>query len=144
MVNFENYLGRLPFLTNVVKDRINDVIGMNMKIKDFDIKDIFVCELKNKEGSRNYTSLWLFTNEYFIECKDFLNKFDFDVCDNKVTYCSIESVKFDFENVDELSILKVHCLVNDMSCSLIATEQNCLSLFELYKKYIIANFVKNL
>ena len=144
MEKFENYLGELP-LTKVIKERIKDVLDMNLKIKNFEIKDIFVCELKNKEGARTYTSLWLFTDNYFIECKEFINKFDFDVTPytNEIIYCSIAPVNFDFENANELSILKADCaLGNNLTCNFIATGQNCLSLFTLYKKYIIPNMIK--
>ncbi len=141
---FEDYLGSLQ-LTKVVKDRIEEIIILNRKIKEMDILDIFICELKNKEGSRNYTSLWLFGEKYCIECKSFLTKNDFDLTPikNKIDYCSISPIDFDLENTTEKSIVNIHFKFvssgTGMTGNLIATEINCLSALNLYRKYIISN-----
>ncbi|NQY07523.1 MAG: hypothetical protein HRT68_15335, partial [Flavobacteriaceae bacterium] len=95
---FEDYLGQLP-LTRAIKGRIEEVINLNMKIKELDIQDIFICELKNEEGSRTYTSLWLFTKTHSIECKNFLTQNDFDIVPhlNRIGYCSISPTNYNFE-----------------------------------------------
>jgi hypothetical protein len=141
IAKFETYLGKLP-LTSVVKNRINEVINMNLKIHNIEINDILLCEMKNNEGSRNYTSLWLFSDSLCIECKNFLQVYDFDSTpiSKKVDYCSIIPTNFDFENPTELSIVKVHFhFGTGIAGDLIATEQNCLSAVDIYKKYIVSN-----
>lgn len=140
---FEDYLGNLP-LTNAVKGRINEVLLMNSKIIDFEIQDIFVCEFKNDEGSRNFTSLWLFSEKFCIECKNFLNSNNFDLTPLKeLDYCSIFLADFDFEETGEKSFVKIHFRFKvGLTGDLIATESNCLSLFEIYKKYLISNLDK--
>lgn len=138
---FEEYIGTLP-LTKVVKDRIDEVLILNNKIKELDIQDIFVCESKNEEGARNYTSLWLFTDQYCIECKNFLNSYDFDLTPylKKIDYCSIVPVNFDLETPNPSSIVKIHFHFGaGITGDLIATESNCLSALKIYQKYIISN-----
>lgn len=138
---FEEYVGTLP-LTKVVKDRINEVLVMNNKIKHLEIQDIFVCESKNEEGSRNYSSLWLFTETYCIECKNFLNSNDFDITPylNRIEYCSIVPINFDLETPNPNSIVRIHFhLGTGVSGDLIASENNCLSALKIYQKYIVSN-----
>lgn len=141
---FEAYLGTLP-ITKTVKDRVDEIINLNLKIQEFDIKDIFICELKNSEGSRSYTSLWLFTDKYFIECKDFLTTFDFDITPylGKIQYCSISPKDFDLETATEKSIVNIHfsLAADSISGSLISTEQNCLNALSIYRKYIVSNLI---
>lgn len=138
---YDDYLGTLP-LTKVIKERINDMLIINSRIKKLDIIDIFVCESKNKEGSRNYTSLWLFSDTYCIECKNFLNSFDFDITpySKKIDYCSIVPINFDLKTPNTNSIVKVNFhFAAGISGDLIATEHNCLYALKIYKKYIVSN-----
>jgi hypothetical protein len=138
---FDDYIGTLP-LTKVVKDKIEEMLILNSKIKKFEIKDIFVCELKNEEGARNYTSLWLFTDKQVVECKNFLATYDFDITPlyKNIEYCSMSPVNFDLEKPSDKSIVKIHIQFNvRISGDIIATENNCLSALKIYQKYIIPN-----
>lgn len=138
---FEDYLGVLS-LTQVIKDRIDEVIELNTKIKNDDILDIFICEMKNNEGARTYTSLWLFTDKFFIECKDFLTTNNFDLIPylGAIKYCSIETIEFDLDVASEKSSVKTYCeFENKLNGNFIATENNCVKAFDIYLKYIVAN-----
>ena len=138
---FNDYLSTLP-LTKVVKDRIEEVISLNLKIQNVEILDIFISDLKNNEGARTYTSLWLFNERYCMECKNFLNSNYFDVTSlkNKIELCSISTNAFNFESVSDNSSLTIHWqFEGSLTGDLIATEDNCLKAFEIYKKYIVAN-----
>lgn len=145
MINkFNKYLEKIT-LTKIVKGRINEVLLMNQKIYNEEIRDIFVCEMKNKEGARSYTSLWLFSDEFCFECKNFLNSFNFDKTpySSKLDYCSIEIIEFDLKEPNEKSIVNIHFEFRiSLAGDLIATESNCLSAIEIYKKYIIPNLNK--
>jgi hypothetical protein len=138
---FEDYIGGLP-LTRVVKERINELLELNSKIKECEIDDIFICEFKNEEGTRNYTSLWLFNEKYCIECKNFMSLYDFDITpyNKRIDYCSITPVNFDFVTPTNQSIINIHFHFGfGIAGNLIATEENCLSALNIYKKYIISN-----
>lgn len=141
MEKFNDYLENLP-LTKAVKGRIFEVLNMNNDIFNAQIEDIFICELKNEEGARNYTSLWLFSQDICIECKDFLTRNDFDITPLKdeVTYCSIEIQDFDLINCNEKSFVKTHfTFKSKVSGDIISTEENCIWALKIYKKYIIPN-----
>ena len=138
---FKDYLGDLP-LTKVIKDRVDEVIKLNTKIKSGDFLDIFICELKDDEGERTYTSLWLFTDKHLIECKEFLSSINFDVTPyvGIINYCSIESTEYNLDEVSEKSSVKIHfTMETKISGNLIATEKNCVHAFKIYQKYILAN-----
>jgi hypothetical protein len=139
---FNEYLGILP-LTKVVKDRVQTVISLNQMIMDEDILDIFISDMKNSDGGKEYSSLWIFTKSFIIECKNFLSEHDFDIVpyENKITYSSVKAIDFDFVNTTEKSTIIVNCSLNAMSCNFIATESNCLEIFKLYKKHIVPNLI---
>lgn len=141
MEKFNDYLESLP-LTKAVKGRISEVLSMNNEIFNFQIEDIFICELKNEEGARSYTSLWMFTKEVCIECKDFLTRNDFDIAPLKdeIHYCSIEIQDFDLKNSNEKSFVKVHfTFKSKVSGNIISTDENCVWALKIYKKHIIPN-----
>jgi hypothetical protein len=141
---FEHYLGVLP-LTQVVKTRIDEILILNDAMIDEDIVDIFICELKNNEERTTFTSLWLFTESYATECKNFLTTYDFDIAPykNKINYCSIKATEFDFTTPTEKSLVTISFQFDSpVSGTFTATSDNCLKAYEFYTKYIIPNVVK--
>lgn len=141
---FKEYLGILP-LTQVVKDRIEIVISLNAKIINDEVIDIFICDLKDEEGTKEYTSLWLFTDSHLMECKNFLSENNFDLVfyKNSIRYCSIKPIDFDFDSPTTKSSITINCsLLGALSCNIIATEDNCKKAFDIYKKYFVANIIK--
>ena len=139
---FKEYLGTLP-ITKVVINRIDEVMTLNSKLLNDKILDIFVCEIKNHEGSRTYTSLWLFAEKNAIECKNFLQTDDFDITPyfKKLDYCSIKPLNFDFEEVKVNSSVQIYARFGENVFDIVATEQNCIKALDIYKKYIIANLI---
>ncbi|MEL4391006.1 hypothetical protein [Shewanella xiamenensis] len=134
------YLGILP-LTHAVRERVKTVIACNQMIMDDEILDVFINDMKNSEGGKEYSSLWIFTKLFIIECKNFLSENDFDIVPyvHNVKYSSVKSIDFDFVNVTDKSSMIVNCLLNTVSCTFIATDKNCSELFRLYKEHIIPN-----
>lgn len=144
MKNHNDYLTKMPF-SKAVKTRIEEVIELNRLIYELDFDDIFVCELKNEEGARNYVSLWLFTKEFCIECKDFLSRNDFDITpiEKNITYCSIEHRDFNLIEGNEKSFVKIHFTFQaNLSGTLISTEENCIWALYIHKKYLLPNINK--
>lgn len=141
---FESYLSTLP-LTGAIRTRINEVLILNDRIISLDIEDIFICEMKNKEGERTYTSLWLFTDTYCMECENFLTTEDFDIVvyKKKVKHAAIKPIEFDFLETSSKSSIQINCyLTEGTSCNLIGTETNCMQALKIYQKYFLANLLK--
>lgn len=138
---FEDYLGLLP-LTKTIKSRINSCLTLNSKIIPDDILEIFISDIKDKEGARTYTSLWIITDKYCMECKNFLSQYDFDVINykNNLRYCSIKFKDFDLETATESSSLTVSCAFTDQGgANYMATGTNCLKAYDIYKNYFVKN-----
>lgn len=141
---FESYLQQLQ-LTDIVKSRIKEVLILNYNMINNEIIDIFIGEVKSVIGRKTFTSLWLFTSDYAIECKEFLSKNDFDIAPykNRIQYCSIKAENFDFTTSDVNSFveIKLH-FIESITGTLTATGENCQHAYELYKKLIIPNVTK--
>jgi hypothetical protein len=109
-------------------------------VGEFD--DIFISEMKNLEGIKEYISLWCFSKTLF--CKVNITK------DNKITLFkllqniarySFEGYNYDLNNTTVNS--KLHTLVRtfdmDIPFFLKATGTNCSALLMVGKKYFITN-----
>lgn len=141
MKDFENYLENLPF-TKTIRDRITHIVDLNKKIYNEEIIDIVVCDYKNHDNSPVYSSLWLFTNKAFLECKNFLNYYDFDITpiSDKIDYCSIDFIDFDLENANDNSKVNIHIRFNNhISGEIVTTGVNCNHALNIYRKHVIAN-----
>ena len=141
---FKAYLFDLK-LPNTVTERIDEVLKLNANIKTSEILDIFICDLKNKDGSRTYTSLWLFTERYCIECHNFLTEdnFDFTPYYKRIAYCNTTSHEFDFQNATENSFVNIHfALPNSILGDLITTGLNCEKAVKIYQNYIVQNLIE--
>ncbi len=90
----------------------------------------------NEDNQLQYKSLFLFSSEYIVEFKDFLNKIDVDL--TKIT-SKIEYFEM-FDSIDKEQKLKIHIsLAFNMSCTFFAQGANCSYLQLLAKKYMIPN-----
>lgn len=144
IAKFESYIEQLP-LSQVVKLRIDEVLILNQNMINQEIIEIFMGEVKNIDGRKTFTSLWLFTDEYTIECKDFLSSIDFDIAPykNRVQYCSIKSNDYDFNTYDTNSFVEIRLhFIDRITGTLIASGENCPQAYKIYKDLIIPNVTK--
>lgn len=141
---FNDYLSIFNF-TKVRIERIESALTLNAKILQNEILDIFICEIKSApDGNKTFTSLWLITDRYMIECKEFLTEVDFDITPyvKKIKYCSIQAQKFDFETLEEGSSVEIYfALKGDVKGMITATDENCTHAFNFYKQYVVPNIV---
>jgi len=141
---FESYLQQLQ-LSNVVRSRIDEVLILNYNMINKEIIEIFMGEVKSVIGRKTFTSLWLFTDEFAIECKEFLSKNDFDIAPykNRIQYCSIKADNSDFSTYDINSFIEIKLhFIDSITGTLTASGENCQHAYELYKSLIIPNVTK--
>ncbi|KQT18261.1 hypothetical protein ASG31_05910 [Chryseobacterium sp. Leaf404] len=134
-----DYLENLPF-TKVLKDRVNHILELNLKVFEFELEDILISEYKNQEGVNIYTSLWIFTEEFSIECKNFLYTYDFDLTpmSKGINYCSISFENYNLEETNDGSKVNISAQFSDaVHGSIVATGINCKYAYNIYKKYFI-------
>lgn len=123
-------------------ERVDDVLSFYQQVYPDQIEDIFVTEYFDKEGNRQYESMWLFSKHFAMEAKQFLVEDDFDSAplQHQVKYWSIEKTDFDFRDATEKSrmLLNFH-LLSGVAGALKASRENCNFLRDIFRKHVLPN-----
>lgn len=101
--------------------------------------EVFICNnLKN--GQEEYPSLWLFTGQDAVECKNFLTDFNIDILryKNNVIYINIMADNGEaLSKPEQTSKMKVEVAVmNDARCTFEAYGMNCQKLSGIAKRFL--------
>ena len=106
---------------------------------EMEFDEIFISNIQN-ESHEEYPSLWLFSNQDAVECKDFLTRFDIDIVKYKgnVRYVNIISNSKDIlKSTEPTSKMKLAIsLADDLKCYFDAKGQNCRKLIGIAKRYL--------
>jgi len=138
---FVSYLNSIS-ATDQVMARVEIILNFYKEACPEDIMDIFICETIKSDGNREYQSLWLFSEKYAMEAKNFLIQDDFDIMPikNLMTYCDVQKTEYDFNNASEGSRLLVKISVTHMlNGELRASKANCNFLKSITLKYFVPN-----
>ncbi len=123
-------------------DRCKEIFNFYQQIYPDQIKDIFVSEYLDKEGNRQYESIWFFSETTVMEAKKFLEEDDFDSVplNKQVKYWSVKKTEYNFIRATTKSRMVIKfSLLSGSGCSLKASRENCDSLKSIFIKYIITN-----
>lgn len=116
-----------------------DIIAQVETFYDMLFDGIFISNIRNGD-QEEYTSLWLFSGQYVVECKDFLTRFDIDIVRYKdnIRYVSIlTDRKESLTNPTHTSTMKLSVLLADsVRCLYDATGLNCMKLSEIAQLYL--------
>ena len=118
-------------------ERVEIVSGYIDKIKSEEIIDVFICDSVNSEGMRSYDSLFLITENYVHEAKQFLLKDNIDSMKiARIKHIDFNSVDYDYEKATNKSRLDIQCTYSfGMSIYMKATGNNCDVLVSIYNKH---------
>lgn len=109
------------------------------KYYEMEFGEIFISNIQNG-GQEEYPSLWLFSEQDAVECKNFLTRFDIDIVRYKsnVRYVNIITDKNDtLINPTPASTMKLAVsLTEDVKCIFDAKGVNCLRLSGVAKRYL--------
>ncbi len=109
------------------------------KYYEIEFDEIFISNIQN-EGQEEYPSLWLFSEQDAVECKNFLIRFDIDIVRYKgcVKYVNIITDKNDtLINPTVTSTMKLAVsLTDDIKCIFNAKGNNCQRLSGIAKRYL--------
>lgn len=133
-------------IKNLFLKRAEEVLDFYQQFYKDQIKDIFVTEHIDKEGNRQYESLWLFSESSIMEAKQFLtvDNFDSTPLKNQVHYWRIKKTEYNFmESSDKSRMLLEFYLLPEVSGTLKASRKNCDYLKALFLKYFIPNEKKD-
>jgi hypothetical protein len=140
---FDDYLNSIG-LAESLKNRVAIVLEDYKQICDQTINDIFVSEFIKEDGTREYESIWLFSNAYTMEAKKFINEDNFDVTAiaKCIDYYQIRKKEYRFGKPSDQSRLIIDFITeHEIKGSLKASKTNCTNLWNIFLKYIKPNIV---
>lgn len=138
---FITYLKSLG-ITNTICKRIETINECFEKICPEEIINIFVTEYLKEDGTREYESIWFFSEKYIMEAKKFIVEDDFDIAPFKkaIKYCQIKKKDYDLKKATEKSRLIVFFSTRlGVSADMKASEKNCDYLAAILFKHILPN-----
>lgn len=141
---YETYLEKIDLSSENVKNNVELIIDYASKLCNEKIIDIFVNDYYEGDGSRAYGSLFLISERYMCEARNFRNtgEYDIDVAPIKegIIYFRTRIKDYDFKNTTTESRLMIECATgNGTSFQLRASYENCNKLSEIIDKYIKPN-----
>lgn len=137
--SFEEYLRQIG-IENASFERAEFVITLYTKLLPEEIRDIFVSEYTEEDGTRIYESLWIFTENFVCEARNFLKDNDIDIArkEKEITYTRWRMKEFNFEGVREKSRLSLDFVIRrDVTGQLKASGENCEMLFTVASRHLI-------
>jgi hypothetical protein len=140
--HFKKYLHSIG-MAEIFCERTEFVISLCNKIYEGKISEIFVNDYTDKDGIRNYPSLWLFRESGFVnELKNFLTEFSCDALFliNNLSYWEIKALEYDLENSSDKSRLLLNIRFhNNCSGTFQGSKSNCDKLAKIFKELIVPN-----
>ena len=141
---YETYLEKIDLASETVKNNVELIIDYASKLCNDKIIDIFVNDYYEADGSRGYGSLYLISERYICEARNFRNtgEYDIDVAPIKegIIYFRTSIKAYDFKNITKESRFMIECVSETgTSFQLKASYENCNKLSEIIDKYIKPN-----
>lgn len=141
---YEAYLDRMGLSSETIRSSCAVIIGHANRLCKEEIREIFIADYYEEDGSRAYGNLWLMSEQYMCEARDFrkVGKYDIDVARIKdaVIYFRVRGESFDFGVTTKESRLMVECgTESGVSFQLKACGENCSRLAEVIENYIKPN-----
>ena len=103
------------------------------------INNVFISDLVDSEGIRQYSNLHFFTDSMVYEQENFVSSTTIWLTSlpAKLT-CVVDKQEFDFENHTERSRLSIRAIwVGDFQIDLRASGANCLALMKIYREILL-------
>jgi hypothetical protein len=145
---FQEYLQRIN-ITAVAQERITRVLTFldDLLAQDESVNRIFISEFVDSEGSRNLENLWMFTEKFTYEAKNFLSEIHFDctILAGNVTYWDLATSDFyplhpaKPSSRVNLNVTFVGGSIGALTGALKASGDNCPYLYDVLKKVISPN-----
>lgn len=140
MKQFEEYL-RAIGVPEDIQTRIDEILEISKRFLNVDvINDIYISEYMT-QNSREFESLWIYTNDYVSEAKNFRNTYNLDEISLKckLSYLNIVYEKYDFMKKESTSdsrmTLNAQSSFGGFSCLLKGSGNNCEYLHDIFNKY---------
>ncbi|MCJ7425859.1 MAG: hypothetical protein MUO17_01770 [Dehalococcoidales bacterium] len=143
---FKSYLDSVELSSVTVKDNIERIYRYASTLCPEKIVDIFVSDFIKDDGSREYGSLWFFSQSYVMEARNFRNEIEYDIDVAKlhgwVAYYRAHIKDYDFNEASVKSRIMLEVFnVDTVSCEFKASGVNCDKLNSIIQTYIRKNIL---
>lgn len=124
-------------------ERTEKILGYVRQLLPEEPRYIFVSEYRDDEGNRNYESLWVLSDNFISEAKQFVSQSEFDLTSlsGGLTRILISNHEFEFENASESSRLSVYVNLGNTGSAITgsfrASGTNCNDLNQVLTEYLL-------
>ena len=141
---FKGYLEKIGLRSETIRNNVELIIGYANRLCKEEMISIFVDDYYEADGSRGYGSLWLMSEQYICEARNFRTTVEYDIdvarIKDAVIYYRALIKDYDFKNATKESRFMIEC-ANETGTSfkLKASHENCDRLVEIVNNYIKPN-----
>jgi len=129
-------------LTGPIRERAKTIYEFYREICPDEITGIFITDYMKEDGERVYENLWIFSEKYCMEAKQFITTDDFDITPikNRIIYWVLKKQDYDFKKATEKSRVYLEFRMDtEISGELKASKKNCDYLRDTILEYIKSN-----
>jgi len=142
--DFSRYLKQMD-IAGILAERVTALTSYWEELLGTTIEDVFVSDTTLADGTREYGSLWLFTNEAVIECRAFGSSDDYDVIrvKNTIMRLLIQQKALRNGEAGSDSRMEVEVSIGKVGARLIgqftASRKNCEKLDQIVRTFFVPN-----
>ena len=129
-------------MTGPLVARVESVLSLCQSLCPEEITGICVSEYYKEDQTREYESVWFFSESYGMEAGRFISQDSLDLVPmrKRVVHWVLTKQDYDFETATDKSRLRVQfALGHQLSGSLKASKENCDHLRDIFKRYVVPN-----
>ena len=122
-----------------LRARVESIIGFYIGVVEIEPDFLFVSEYRNRNQPREYESIWLCSDQFLCEAKNFTEMLccDYVPFDATIKRWAVRYQDFDWESAtDESRMALEFDFDNDVYGRLLASGRNCDKLAEFLNRYI--------
>lgn len=144
----KTYLLTVEMKSSIDIERVKELFNLGKVMCPEELGEIFVSNYIESEGKEQYKDLWLFSDNYVLEVLNFARQatptVEIIMFTDNLMYISVETKNYHFaKKAQKDSTLRVKPVtLGQFSCDMLATGQNCDTLYYIFKKYLKDNLTR--
>jgi hypothetical protein len=126
-------------LSTTLTAKVRSVFDFYSTICPEEIKWIHISDYFTQEGERVYEAVYLFSDNFAMEAKEFASREDFDLAPIElISYLGIKKQDYDLKQATEKSRLTLFFHFSEKAyVEMKASKENCDNLWSLFREYVL-------